>query len=328
MVTFTFLGNTLFLTILVSMLSSTFAKISSNAAAEIQFRRAVLTLEGVKSDAIFAYLPPFNIVALCILLPLKFVLTPRWFHKVNVFAVRALNAPLLLIIGHLERRALWSTARQKAERNARFKHRLGLWTTALSVHGDIQAVFEADPPPNIQAEIEADDDLNLGLEMDPGMSEQAFVHRIRRKLSASGNFDRDRDGAADDMNRRDNQGSGSTEGATETANGSEDAGTLGRGGRPRMRTRKSQRRDSMAPFAGLTQHLREMLRESGEDHDGPTQARLDGLESSVKNIEEMMLQLVGRTGGGSERRESDADYATSIEPLEEGSSILNAERHE
>jgi uncharacterized metal-binding protein len=52
MVTFAFLGNTLFLTILVSMLSSTFANIVANANAEIQFRRAVLTLEGVKSDAI------------------------------------------------------------------------------------------------------------------------------------------------------------------------------------------------------------------------------------------------------------------------------------
>jgi hypothetical protein len=71
MVAFAFLGNTLFLTILVSMLSTTFSTIVSNATAEIQFRRAVLTLEGVKSDAIFAYQPPFNMLALLILLPLK-----------------------------------------------------------------------------------------------------------------------------------------------------------------------------------------------------------------------------------------------------------------
>ena len=98
MVTFAFLGNTLFLTILVSMLSSTFAKIASNADAEIQFRRAVLTFEGVKSDAIFAYQPPFNLLALCIMLPLKFMLSPRWFHKINVAAVRIINAPLLVTI--------------------------------------------------------------------------------------------------------------------------------------------------------------------------------------------------------------------------------------
>ena len=98
MVTFAFLGNTLFLTILVSMLSSTYSKIASNVTAEIQFRRAVLTFEGVKSDAIFAYQPPFNILALFVLLPLKFVLSPRWFHKINVTAVRAINAPLLTVI--------------------------------------------------------------------------------------------------------------------------------------------------------------------------------------------------------------------------------------
>lgn len=98
MVTFAFLGNTLFLTILVSMLSSTYSKIASNVTSEIQFRRAVLTFEGVKSDAIFSYQPPFNILALFILLPLKFLLSPRWFHKINVTAVRTINAPLLTMI--------------------------------------------------------------------------------------------------------------------------------------------------------------------------------------------------------------------------------------
>jgi hypothetical protein len=78
MVMFAFLGNTLFLTILVAMLSNTYTNLAQNATAEIQFRRAVLTFEGVKSDALFAYRPPFNVLALVVLLPLKFVLTPRW----------------------------------------------------------------------------------------------------------------------------------------------------------------------------------------------------------------------------------------------------------
>lgn len=87
MVLFAFLGNTLFLTILVAMLSNTYTNLAQNATAEIQFRRAVLTFEGVKSDAIFAYRPPLNVLALAILLPLKFVLTPRWFHKVRIIAL-------------------------------------------------------------------------------------------------------------------------------------------------------------------------------------------------------------------------------------------------
>ena len=144
MVTFAFLGNTLFLTILVSMLSSTFSKIASNATAEIQFRRAVLTFEGVKSDAIFAYQPPFNILALCFLLPLKMVLTPRWFHKINVAAVRTINAPLLLLLSIYERKRLWS------KKPLTLKPKINLWNfSRFSVHADIQAVFDSDPPPSI-----------------------------------------------------------------------------------------------------------------------------------------------------------------------------------
>jgi len=155
MVAFAFLGNTLFLTILVSMLSTTFSTIVSNATAEIQFRRAVLTLEGVKSDAIFAYQPPFNILALFLLTPLTYVLTPRWFHKVNVAAVRVLNAPILLIIGVVERRSLWKGHRGGHDaRLSRSRSRANLWdfSRGFSVHGDIQAVFDVDPPETIQGE--------------------------------------------------------------------------------------------------------------------------------------------------------------------------------
>ena len=158
MVTFAFLGNTLFLTILVSMLSSTFSKIASNTTAEIQYRRAVLTFEGVKSDAIFAYQPPFNILALCVLLPLKLVLTPRWFHKINVAAVRTINAPLLLLLSFYERRRLWSTE------TSRLKTNFSFWDfSRFSVHADIQAVFDSDPPQSVLDEIsEAEENPNHG----------------------------------------------------------------------------------------------------------------------------------------------------------------------
>ena len=158
MVTFAFLGDTLFLTILVSMLSNTFSKIASNVAAEIQFRRAVLTFEGVKSDAIFNYQPPFNILALLILLPLKMVVTPRWFHKINVAAVRTINGPLLLAINMYERKRLWATKPMNV---------LGKLSSfefsRFSVHADIQAVFDSDPPQYIQDEItEAEDNPQSG----------------------------------------------------------------------------------------------------------------------------------------------------------------------
>jgi hypothetical protein len=177
MVLYAFLGNTLFLTILVSMLSNTFSLIAANATAEIQFRRAVLTFEGVKSDAIFAYMPPFNILALVVMLPLKLMVSERMFHKANVVATRTLNAPLLLIISLYERQTLWRDDRHrhrpgppvqgvdwKRQDGAKSRSWISLknfWDfTRLKVHGDIQAVFETEPPRSLLEDIAEEDDLH------------------------------------------------------------------------------------------------------------------------------------------------------------------------
>ncbi|KAK7426199.1 hypothetical protein QQZ08_007366 [Neonectria magnoliae] len=162
MVAFAFLGNTLFLTIMVSMLSNTFSNISTNATAEIQFRRAVLTLEGVKADAVFAYQPPFNILAVFLFVPLKFIVSPRWFHKIHVAAVKFLNLPLLLIIAVAERRLLWpprhlidsDSEPKTTPTKSRFWKK---WR--LTVHRDIRAVFQVPPPDTVQDDIAVDDEM-------------------------------------------------------------------------------------------------------------------------------------------------------------------------
>lgn len=160
MVAFAFLGNTLFLTILVSMLSNTFSNISSNATAEIQFRRAVLTLEGVKADAVFAYQPPFNILAVFIFLPLKFIVSPRWFHKIHVATVRALNLPLLLLIAVAERRLLWPSSRMQVGETFRPIGRRRFWKKwHLSASWGLRAVFEVAPPDDVHDDIAVDDAL-------------------------------------------------------------------------------------------------------------------------------------------------------------------------
>ncbi|KAM5382151.1 hypothetical protein ACJA88_003946 [Fusarium oxysporum] len=162
MVAFAFLGNTLFLTILVSMLSNTFSNISSNAIAEISFRRAVLTLEGVKADAVFAYQPPFNILAVFLFIPLKFVVSPRWFHKIHVTAVKILNLPLLLIIAVAERRLLWPSREieDPTEIKAPPPTKSQFWKKwRLTVHRDLRAVFQVPPPDTVHDDIAVDDDL-------------------------------------------------------------------------------------------------------------------------------------------------------------------------
>ncbi|KAK3677264.1 hypothetical protein LTR78_002802 [Recurvomyces mirabilis] len=180
MITFAFLGNTLFLTILVAMLSNTYTNLAQNATAEIQFRRAVLTFEGVKSDALFAYRPPFNILALLTLLPLKWLLTPRWFHKVNITAVRVLNAPLLFPVSLYERRYLWKRSRYL---NPPRRHTwLTMWER-FGAHGDLQAVFESEPPQSVVDEMDDVDDILGGDVWDNGYVNALRARRGSRAMS-------------------------------------------------------------------------------------------------------------------------------------------------
>ncbi|KAL5596901.1 uncharacterized protein BROUX77_006849 [Berkeleyomyces rouxiae] len=182
-VAFSFLGNTLFLTVFVSVLTNTFAQISRNSTAEIQFRMAVLTLEAVKSDITFAYQPPFNIVAIFMLVPLKFLLSPRWFHKIHVAAVRTVNLPTLLVISLLERYLL-ETFRHLPPQgdvvssntsgitdpenllSATYRPRAqalkgkGLWKRFhFTAHPDLAAVFDFPPSDSVEDAIAADDEF-------------------------------------------------------------------------------------------------------------------------------------------------------------------------
>ena len=53
----------------------------------------------VKSDALFSYQPPFNILAFILLKPASWVLTPRALHTFNVFLIKITSLPQLIVIG-------------------------------------------------------------------------------------------------------------------------------------------------------------------------------------------------------------------------------------
>ncbi|KAJ7116020.1 hypothetical protein C8R44DRAFT_220116 [Mycena epipterygia] len=153
MVTYACLSNTLLLTVLVSILSNTFATINEDAAAEAMFRKAVSTIEGVKADSLFSYQPPVNLIALCVMLPASYILSPRWFHKVNVFMIRLTSFPILLMISLYERQAkkngttnIYETITIVTERMLetlprRFKL-LNFFEGLAGSDGDIDIVFE------------------------------------------------------------------------------------------------------------------------------------------------------------------------------------------
>jgi hypothetical protein len=60
-------------------------------------------VRSVKSDALFSYQPPFNILAFILLKPASWVLSPRALHSFNVFLIRVTSLPQLIIIGIYER---------------------------------------------------------------------------------------------------------------------------------------------------------------------------------------------------------------------------------
>ncbi|KAG8213231.1 hypothetical protein J3R82DRAFT_11697 [Butyriboletus roseoflavus] len=104
MTCFAVLANTLLLTILISILSNTAARIDENSNQEHLFQHTITTIEGVKSDALFSYQPPFNVLAFLILKPASYVLSPRALHSANVFLIKLTSFPILIIIALYERR--------------------------------------------------------------------------------------------------------------------------------------------------------------------------------------------------------------------------------
>ncbi|OSX63980.1 hypothetical protein POSPLADRAFT_1138127 [Postia placenta MAD-698-R-SB12] len=162
-------------TVLVSILSNTFATINDDATAEAMFRRAVLTIEGVKADPLFSYQPPINLVALCIMLPASYILSPRWFHKVSSVFCRLTSFPTLLLIAWYERQAKRSGAFTFSETISaaadkifdtlpRSLKRLTFFEGLSGPDADIDAIFELEDAYDESALDEEDSEQTVPME--------------------------------------------------------------------------------------------------------------------------------------------------------------------
>ncbi|KAL1668321.1 hypothetical protein GGF50DRAFT_96767 [Schizophyllum commune] len=90
-------------TFLISILSNTVAQINENATEEYLYQFAITTLEGLQASALVSYQPPFNLLALVLLKPFSYILSPRRLHSANVFLIKLTTFPILIIIGVYER---------------------------------------------------------------------------------------------------------------------------------------------------------------------------------------------------------------------------------
>ncbi|GJE91189.1 ion transporter [Phanerochaete sordida] len=187
-ITYTCLSNTMLTTVLVSILSHTFTTINDDAVAEAMFRRAVSTIEGVKADSLFSYQPPINLIALCMMLPASYILSPRWFHKVNVFMIRLTSFPVLLLIALYERQAkrsgsltFYETISAAAEKVMdtlpRSLKRLSFFEGFTGADADIDAIFE------LEEQFDEADESALDLEDSAIPPVDARAHRRQSTMS-------------------------------------------------------------------------------------------------------------------------------------------------
>jgi ion transport protein len=102
LVVFLIICHFLIVTILITVLTNSFMAIVQNANEEHQFLFAVNTISMVKSDALFSYVPPTNIIGWA-LSPLRLILPFRLFVKWNRIIIKATHVPILFVIFLYER---------------------------------------------------------------------------------------------------------------------------------------------------------------------------------------------------------------------------------
>ncbi|KAL8760009.1 MAG: hypothetical protein Q9199_000385 [Rusavskia elegans] len=94
---FLFICHFLVVTILITVLTNSFMAVVQNANEEHQFVFAVNAISMVKSDALFSYVAPTNVLA-WLLAPLRFVLPFRDFVRINRTAIKVTHFPILFLI--------------------------------------------------------------------------------------------------------------------------------------------------------------------------------------------------------------------------------------
>ncbi|KAI9679403.1 MAG: hypothetical protein M1817_005425 [Caeruleum heppii] len=128
MTVFLFICHFLIITILITVLTNSFMAIVANANDEHQFVFAVNTISMVKSDALFSYIAPTNIIA-WILTPLRYFMSFRRFVRLNRHVIKVTHFPVLLAIYLYERVILRHVAVEPTDlidARGRFRDRLAL----------------------------------------------------------------------------------------------------------------------------------------------------------------------------------------------------------
>lgn len=102
---FLFICHFVVVTILITVLTNSFMEIVRNANEEHQYLFAVNVISNVKSDALFAYVPPINVLQWFVT-PLRYCIPFREYVKVNRTIIKITHLPILWTIYLYERLVL------------------------------------------------------------------------------------------------------------------------------------------------------------------------------------------------------------------------------
>lgn len=102
LVTFLFVCHFVVVTILITVMTNSFMAIVRNANEEHQYLFAVNVISNVKSDSLFAYVPPLNVLQ-WLLTPLRYLLPFRVYLKINRTIIKLTHLPILWTIYLYER---------------------------------------------------------------------------------------------------------------------------------------------------------------------------------------------------------------------------------
>ncbi|KAI1315644.1 hypothetical protein EDD11_000537 [Mortierella claussenii] len=98
MVLFVAISVLMLYTLLISIFSQTFSEVSANAKEEFMFLFSVKVMEEVKSDALYEFQPPFNILAGVFVWPCSLIYPPEVVGKVSRVLLRVFYFPELVCI--------------------------------------------------------------------------------------------------------------------------------------------------------------------------------------------------------------------------------------
>ncbi|KAF9213855.1 hypothetical protein CPC16_000200 [Podila verticillata] len=98
MVLFVAISVLMLYTLLISIFSQTFSEVSANAKEEFMFLFSVKVMEEVKSDALYEFQPPFNIMAGIVVWPCSFIYDSMVVGKLSRVLLRFFYFPELVCI--------------------------------------------------------------------------------------------------------------------------------------------------------------------------------------------------------------------------------------